>query len=115
MMKVGEIVGDIVYIKIANQDYLKEIGIKESDGHFLVKGRDELGLWVQHPGLEIIKILDNNGKPLPINKHQRKKIEATFLITWQNIITIMHYPNRENYDFPYKEGEPIGFKLINNN
>ena len=60
-------------------------------------------------------ILDNNGKPLPSNKHQRKKIDATFLITWQNVITIMHYPNRENYDFPYKECEQIGFKLNNNN
>ena len=112
-MKIGEIVGDIVFIKLANPDYLKEIGIIETDGHFLVKGRDELGLWVQHPGLKVVKLIDDNGKPLPPNKHVKQKIDATFLISWQNIITIMHYPNRQDYDFPYREGEPIGFRLNN--
>jgi len=113
-MKISEIVGDIVFLKFANPEYLYDIGINGHDGHFLIKGKDELGLWIQHPRLEIVKVLDKNGKPLPEKKHQKKKIEATVLITWQNIISIMHYPNRENYDFSYREGEPIGFKITTN-
>ena len=109
MMKIGEIIGDIVFIKLANTEFLIDLGIKEHDGHFLVKGKDELGLWVQHPCFKVIKILDEKGKPLPAAFHKRKTIDATFLITWQNIITIMHYPNRKNYDFEFKIGEKIGF------
>lgn len=111
MMKIGDIVGDIVYLKFANPELLKELGIEGSDGHFLVKGKDELGLWIAHPGLELKKILDEKGKPLPIDKQKRKVVDATILIPWVNIVTIMHYPGREEFDFPYSETGPIGFSI----
>ena len=73
MMKISEIVGDIVFLKFANPEYLYDIGINGHDGHFLIKGKDELGLWIQHPRLEIVKVLDKNGKPLPEKKTSKEK------------------------------------------
>lgn len=110
-MKIGDIVGDIVFLKFANPDFLKDLGITDSDGHFYVRGKDELGLWVAHPGLEIKKILDYKGKPLPVNKQKREQVDATFMIPWMNIVTIMHYPGREEYDFPFSETGPMGFSI----
>ena len=111
MMKIGDIIGDIVYLKFANPEFMKDIGIQKSDGHFYVSGKDELGLWLAHPGLEIKKILDEKGKPLPINKQKRELVDATFLVPWVNIVTIMHYPGREEYDFPYSETGQMGFSI----
>ena len=51
-------------------------------------------------GLCIITSEDENGKPLPTSKHKKEEIEASFFVPWHQIKTIMHYPNREGYDFP---------------
>jgi len=114
-MDIGQIIGDIVCIKLVNPDAYKDIGISETIDHFLIKGKDQLGLWVKHPKLEYIKILDSQGKPLPPKDHIKEEIDANFLITWQNIKTIIHYPNRKNYDFTFKSGNSIGFGTMKKN
>ena len=60
MFKSEDIIGDIVFISFNNNDYLQEIGITSSSGHYLVKGHDHLGIWLQHPGIIIQKTKDNN-------------------------------------------------------
>lgn len=55
MFKSEDIIGDIVFISFNNNECLSEIGIQSSSGHYLVKGLDHLGLWVQHPGIFIKK------------------------------------------------------------
>ena len=97
MFKTENIIGDIVFISFINVEDFKYIGISKS-GHFLVKGFDQLGVWVLHPGL-----ITKNDK---IEKHIK---EATFLIMWNQIATIMHYPNRDGYDFPSEFDKQIGF------
>ena len=46
-----------------------------------------------------------------IAKEQQKteSVEAVFLVSWSNIENIMHYPNREGYDFPSEFETDIGF------
>tara|TARA_Y100001960_G_C14222548_1_gene609745 strand:- start:324 stop:629 length:306 start_codon:yes stop_codon:yes gene_type:complete len=97
MFKTEDIIGDIVFISLVNGEDLKQIGITKS-GHFLVKGFDHLGLWVQHPGI----ITDNKEVTSYIK-------EGVFLVMWNQINTIMHYPNREGYDFPSEFDKEIGF------
>ena len=108
MFTIEGIVGDIVYIDFRDQDRLIYLGVS-GHSHFLVKGYDHLGLWVEHQNLYQTKTEDSSGKPLPENKIIKDKIEATFLITWDLITTIMHYPNREGYDFPSEFDKNIGF------
>ena len=110
MFNSEDIIGDIVFISFNNQETLKDIGINTSGGHFLVKGYDHLGLWLLHPGISIKKTLDKDGRPLPIDLHKEDKIDGVFLVMWNSINTIMHYPDREGYDFPSEFDKNIGFK-----
>jgi len=59
--------------------------------------------------LEIVHSEDDAGKPIPPEKMLRESIDANFLISWDNIKTIMHYPDREGYDFPSEFDKNIGF------
>jgi hypothetical protein len=115
MMTLDEIIGDIVYISFRDVKPYEEIGITDQSGHFLVKGHDHMGVWILHPGLVSVITEDKKGNKLPKKKQIREEIKATFLITWDNIVTIMHYPDREGYDFPSEFDKPAGFVIENNN
>ena len=110
MFKSEDIIGDIVFLSFNNPDFLKDIGIRVSSGHFLVKGHDHLGLWLQHPGITIKQATDQDGKPIPLNLQKENKIDGVFLVMWNQINTIMHYPDRDGYDFPSEFDKNIGFK-----
>ena len=110
MFKVEDVIGDIVLVLFRNHEELKDFGISASGGHFLVKGVDQLGLWLEHPGFILKKIKDKKGKPLPKSDIIEEKVDANFLVRWDNIKSIMHYPDREGYDFPSEFDIDIGFK-----
>lgn len=103
MININEIIGDIIFISFRNYERYKSVGINEPDGHFLFKGYDQMGIWIEHPGLDIVL---NNKKSTSSN------IKANLIITWDNINTIMHYPDREGYDFPSEfTKNSIGFNF----
>jgi hypothetical protein len=110
MFKSEDIIGDIVFISFNNKDCLKDIGIVSPSGHYLVKGYDHLGLWLQHPGVFIKKTKDENGNPIPLDIQKANQIDGVFLVMWGFINTIMHYPDRDGYDFPSEFNKDIGFK-----
>ena len=110
MFKTEDIVGDVIFISFIDSERYSEIGVKTEGSHFLVKGFDQVGIWVAHPSLaEKSPLEDSNGKPLPTDKIITIKLEANFLITWDNIKTIMHYPGRVGFDFPSEFKRHIGF------
>ena len=102
------IVNDIIFISF--KEDLKSIGINYNEGYFKVKGHDSLGIWLEHPGIEKIEDVDKKGKPIPANKRKKEVIEAVFLAHWGNIKTIMHFPNREGFDFPSPFERKVGFR-----
>ena len=110
MFKSEDIIGDIVFLSFNSEDSFKDIGLPVGGGHFLVKGYDHIGLWIQHPGIIIKKTEDKNGKPLPENSHTEERIDGVFLVMWNQINTIMHYPDRDGYDLPSEFDKNIGFK-----
>ena len=111
MINLDSIIGDVIFISFRNIDRLKNIGITESSGHFLLKGYDQIGLWLEHPGIEKIEDVDKKGKPIPVNKRKKEVVEGVFLMLWSNIITILHFPNRDGFDFPGRlNHDKIGFK-----
>ena len=97
MFKTEDIIGDVVFVSLVNEQDFKQIGITKS-GHYLVKGIDHIGLWLQHPGITT----DNQ----EITSYIK---DGVFLVMWNQINTIMHYPNREGYDFPSEFDKEIGF------
>ena len=113
MTKLDDIIGDIIFISFGNLERLKDIGITESSGHFLFKGYDQMGIWLEHPGIVIIRTEDKTGNPLPVSKHTKDNIAADFIVTWDNVNTIMHYPEREGFDFPNEFDKNFGFRFDN--
>ena len=114
MFNSEQIIGDIVFISFNDDQRYSDIGINRPFGHFLILGYDNTGVWVSHPGLYIDHLEDQNGKPLTLDKIYKEEIKASFLITWDNIKTIMHYPNRKGFDFPSEFDKNIGFKFKSN-
>ena len=110
MFKIEDTIGDIIFITFKNVERVKDLGIESPSGHYLVKGIDSIGIWLEHPGVILAKTVDGDGKPIPDEKIIKEKVDANFLLTWDNIKSIMHYPNREGYDFPSEFNLDIGFK-----
>ena len=117
MFKTEDIVNDIIFISFNDPLRYEDLGVKANFGHFLVQGYDHIGIWVSHPGLEERSPNDGyerntdktKGDENPESIIKTKIIEANFLITWDNIKTVMHYPGREGYDFPSEFEKHIGF------
>ena len=110
MFTVENIIGDIVYLSFRDTSFLSKLAIPEQVNHFKIIGQDQLGLWIEHPKLTFRYTTDRSGKPIPEDQQKTKEVEAVFLVSWGNIDTIMHYPNREGYDFPSEFDTDIGFK-----
>ena len=112
MIKLDELIGDIIFVSFTNYERYKNIGINKPTGHFLFKGYDQLGLWLEHPGITIIHAKDNSGAPPPVKDQNREDIAANFVVTWDNVNTIMHYPERDGYDFPSEfKKMKLGFRF----
>ena len=111
MINLDNIIGDIIFISFGNIERFKYIGITEPSGHFLLKGYDQMGLWLEHPGIVITCAEDDAGNPLPITEQKKEEITANFIVTWDNVNTIMHYPAREGFDFPSEFNKNIGFSF----
>ena len=84
MIRLDELIGDIVFVSFSNYERYKDIGIDKPTGHFLLKGYDQLGIWLEHPGIVIIHGNDKSGKPLPLKKQNRENIAANFIVTFSN-------------------------------
>ena len=110
MFTVENIIGDIVYISFRDKSFLGSIALPEEANHFKVLGQDGLGLWLEHPNLTLVYTRDKHGKPVPKDNQKVEELEAVFLVSWSNILTLMHYPNRDGFDFPSEFDKPIGFK-----
>ena len=112
MKNLEKIVGDIIFISFKDIELFKEIGIRTTSAHYLLKGYDQMGLWLEHPGLIYIKEKDEKGNDLPVSKHTKDNISADFMVPWGNVNTLMHYPEREGYDLPSEFDKKIGFRII---
>ena len=111
MTKIDELIGDIIFISFNKVEKFRDVGISESTGHYKLKGFDQMGIWLEHPGIVFTRTEDENGKPIPPDKQNHEEVAAIFLVQWDNIKTMMHYPDREGFDFPSEFKKEIGFKF----
>ena len=98
-----EVVGDLILLVLDNHEPLKKIGIDQDKIFVHVKGYDENGMWIHHPGFQVPNITGNGGE-------ETKKLEASILIPWAFIVSIAHFPGAEGFDFPSPFEQHIGFK-----
>ena len=71
---MDDIIGDVIFISFRDHERMKEIGIQETSGHYMLKGYDQLGLWLEHPGILIQHLEDENGRPLPQEKQNNQQL-----------------------------------------
>ncbi len=111
VMTTSEIIGDIVHVFISDPDVLKPLGLDENPLVVQIMGADDMGLWTAHPNYVIVKTSDAKGKPLPEDQRDTRTLEANFLIRWEQINTIVHFPNLEGFDLPSPFERHFGFVL----
>ncbi len=110
-MMTSEIVGDIVQVFLKEPGDLAILGF-DRPSHFLkVVGVDELGIWAIHPSYTVVRVNDEDGKPLPVDEQIHQRLDANFLIRWDQIGTIVHFPDRAGFDFPSPFEKHIGFVI----
>lgn len=113
MMKIEDVVGDIVLLIMDNNEALKDLGYDQKTLYTKVTGYDEYGLWVSHPGLKIPKLPTEDevkaGK-VPAQP-DLQTVQATVLIPWPFIVSIVHFPEVEGFDFPSPFDQNIGFEI----
>lgn len=106
MMKIEEIVDDIVLFILAEHEPLKELGITQNKLFAKVLGYDENGIWIENPDFRL---------PNPSKKDPKayNSVTASILIPWVYISSIVHFPNVAGFDFPNPFDSKIGFDLNN--
>ncbi len=102
MMKIEEIVGDLILVILDGHESLKKIGIDQDKLFVYVKGYDEYGMWIDNPSFQVPNITGQG-------KAKTKKIEASILIPWGFIVSIAHFPGEDGFDFPSPFEQHIGF------
>ena len=112
MVKLENLIGDILYISFYDPQKLNHIGITEN-GHYCLKGFDQLGIWLEHPGITLQTYEDSDGIPIPHENQKKEFVKADFMVRWENINSIMQYPDRLGFDFNNDKAK-IGFELIKN-
>ena len=102
MMKIEKVVGDLILLVLENHEPLKKIGIDQDKIFVHVKGYDENGMWIHHPGFQVPNVVKKGSK-------KPKKLEASILIPWAFVVSIVHFPGAEGFDFPSPFDQHIGF------
>ena len=108
-MMTNDIVGDVVQVLLKEPGELTNIGFDKRSNFLKVMGVDDMGIWVAHPSYTVVRVNDEEGKPLPVEDQIHTQVDANFLIRWEQIATIVHFPNREGFDFPSPFEKHIGF------
>ena len=70
VMKIEEIVGDVILVILDNYEPLKKIGIENDKFFVRVKGYDEYGLWIYQPKFTVPKMSSNK-------KNETQNVEAS--------------------------------------
>ncbi len=108
MMSIENIVGDIVLLMLDNHEPLKELGITQKGIYAKIVGYDENGIWIEHPQFNVpVLSEDEDGKSKP----STKPVTASVLIAWAFIVSVVHFPGVEGFDFPNPFKPHIGFDV----
>tara|TARA_Y100000996_G_C22428761_1_gene604710 strand:- start:91 stop:426 length:336 start_codon:yes stop_codon:yes gene_type:complete len=109
MFTTQDVIGDVIFIAFNDKTMLNHVGLNAECGHFKIMGYDNFGLWVEHPNLYILTSEDES--ETLSEEEDKEHIDANIFIHWSNIRTLMHYPNRQGFDFPSEFDKDIGFKI----
>ena len=97
-MTIDETINKTVMFMLFNYEGLEPAGIKERRFYAKVVGRDSIGLWIENPKLETTRVRDDKGVIItPEHRHHEEHV-AHVLIPWGNIRSLVHFPQRKDFD-----------------
>lgn len=108
MMKIEDIVGDVVLLTLEKYKPLQEFGMDGDKLYTKIVGYDEYGIWINYPKFPI-PVMQN--PPKKKTKTKFKKVTASMLIPWGYITSIVHFPGQEGFDFENPFNFNVGFDL----
>lgn len=109
MMKMKDIIDDVVLVILANKEALAEIGVNQKTIYVKVLGYDDFGIWVEFSNFRIPKLKTAKGKKPKRPIYQ--SVTGSLLIQWQLITSIVHFPGVEGFDFPDPFESQVGFDI----
>lgn len=109
MMKMKNIIGDVVLLILANTEALKDIGVTQKTIYVKAIGYDDFGIWVEFSNFKIPKLKTAKGeKP---KRPMYQSVTGSLLIQWPLIRSIVHFPGVEDFDLPSPFESQIGFEI----
>ena len=100
-------INDVVLVVLKTPEILEPLGITQEKFFTKVLGYDETELWVQFPDFELpVRVGEDSNLWIP---ESIQKVNASAMIPWGAIGTVMHFPNVEGYDKPSPFNRDIGF------
>jgi hypothetical protein len=106
MMKIDNIIDDVVLLALNNHEPLAELGLTQKALYAKIVGYDEYGIWIEYPKFKIPKITDKKtGKP------KFQTVNGSLLIPWGFIVSIVHFPGVKGFDLPDPFETHIGFDV----
>jgi hypothetical protein len=109
MMKMKNIVDDVVLIILANKEALAEIGVNQKTIYVKVLGYDDYGIWAEFTNFKIPKLKTAKGKKP--KRAMFQSVTGSLLIPWPLILSIVHFPGVEGFDFPDPFESQMGFEI----
>ena len=109
MMKMKDIVGDVVLLILSNTEALTDIGVTQKTIYVKALGYDDYGIWVKFSNFKIPKLKTAKGKKPKRPIYQ--SVTGSLLIPWPLITSIVHFPGIEGFDFPSPFESHIGFNV----
>ena len=103
-MKIDHVLNDIVMLVLDGHDALSELGIDKNKIYVKIVGYDEYGMWIYHPSFKASTMKKDKSI-------QEKNVEASILIPWGFIASVVHFPGVEGFDFPDPFDTEIGFEI----
>ena len=67
-MMTNDIVGDVVQVLLKEPGELTNIGFDKRSNFLKVMGVDDMGIWVAHPSYTVVRVNEEEGKPLPVDE-----------------------------------------------
>ena len=109
MMKMKNIVDDVVLIILANKEALADIGVNQKTIYVKVLGYDDYVIWAEFTNFKIPKLKTAKGeKP---KRPMYQSVTGSLLIPWPLILSIVHFPGVEGFDFPDPFESQMGFEI----
>lgn len=105
-VSTADVIGKKAYFKLRNHAEMVFFGIREDQFHARVVGIDKLGVWIENPKWETVRLRDDGGEIIPPEKRRREVYRTQILLLWPNIVGIMTCPGREGFDVD--EAKEIG-------